>query len=83
MKIIVKQPAQLDTREQKNLNERSYFSRETTRCPMLEETSNEQTNKKYRRKKGRNGKRTTVATAITYRIYSTRTRILYGYGTHT
>lgn len=79
MKIIVKQPAQLDTREQKNLNERSYFSRETT----LEETRNEQTKKKYRRKKGRNGKRTTVATAITYRIYSTRTRILYGYGTHT
>lgn len=79
MKIIVKQPAQLDTREQKNLNERSYFSRETT----LEETRNEQTKKKYRRIKGRNGKRTTVATAITYRIYSTRTRILYGYGTHT
>lgn len=51
MKIIVKQPAQLDTREQKNLNERSYFSRETT----LEETRNEQT------KKNTEGKREEMA----------------------
>lgn len=51
MKIIVKQPAQLDTREQQNLNERSYFSRETT----LEETRNEQT------KKNTEGKREEMA----------------------